>query len=155
MELFTRGSAMFRGDISNHQSFSIGVRCENTLFDLESMSKFKKVISRVKSPILLAEMNEDVLGLLNHIYWETEYTVSLVIDDSHYTDKVAEMLDNLPYNSIINVRNISEVTMLLNTGSLSYFVTNDKIDKQTVNSRYAVTVQEFNTILKRNRKVIR
>ena len=89
------------------------------------------------------------------IYWDSVYTVFLVIDYSHYTDNVAEMFDNLSYNSVINVRNISEVTMLLNTGSLSYFVTNDKIDKQTVNSRYAVTVQEFNTILKRNRKVIR
>ena len=39
--------------------------------------------------------------------------------------------------------------MMLNTGELTYFVSDDILDRQAVNNRYAIDTDTFNNILKR------
>lgn len=87
---------------------------------------------------------------MKHVYWNTEYTVVLVIDEKNYTDEAKRYLDDFPFNSVINVlKSVSEVTMMLNTGELTYYVSDDILDRQSVNSEYAVSVEQFNTLLRR------
>ena len=102
-----------------------------------------------------AEVDKQVLSLIKYLFWETEMTVMLVIDDEHYTDKVADFLDDYPFGQICNIKSLSEVTMMLNVGDLSYFINNDKIELHNLNSRYAVDFMTFDSMLKRNRKVLR
>ena len=90
---------------------------------------------------------------MNYIYWNTEYTVMLVIDEENYTKEAQDFLADFPFNQVATVlKNVSEVTMMLNTGELTYFVSEDILDRNNVNSRFAVDVDTFNTILKRRVK---
>lgn len=90
---------------------------------------------------------------MNYLYWNTEYTVVLIIDEENYTPEAQEYLADFPFNQVATViKNVSEVTMMLNTGELTYFVSNDIVDRYNVNSSYAVDTDTFNTILKRRVK---
>ena len=80
-------------------------------------------------------------------------TVILFVDKKNYSKELEEYLAEFPCNQIgVVLENISEVTMMLNTGLLTYFVTSSTLEKSLVNSTYAVTVEEFNIILKRQVK---
>ena len=144
---------MQRGDISNQRSFVIGFRCEDSLLKYKDKSLTDKVMNTIKGKTNRADVDQKVYSLMNYIYWNTEYTVVLVIDEKNYTKEAEEFLSNFPFNQVATViKNISEVTMMLNTGDLTYYVSDDILDRQQVNSRYAVSVDEFNTILKRRVK---
>lgn len=144
---------MLRGDISNQRSFVIGFRCENSLLKYKTGSFLDLIANAVRGKTKRAEVDERVFSLMNYIYWNTEYTVVLVIDEKNYTEEAKRYLADFPFNQVVNVlRNISEVTMMLNTGELSYYVSDDTIDRQLVNSEFAVDVNKFNTILKRRVK---
>ena len=89
---------------------------------------------------------------MQYIYWNTEYTVVLIIDNDNYTKEAENFLSELPFNRVFQIASISEVTMMLNVGDLTYYVSQDTLDRQRVNSKYAVDVDTFNTILKRRVK---
>ena len=144
---------MKHGDISNQQSFVIGFRCENSLLHYKDGSLTDKVMNSVKGKTKRAEVDQKVYSLMNYLYWNTEYTVMLVIDEKNYTKEAQDFLSDFPFNQVATViKNVSEVTMMLNTGVLTYFVTDDILDRQRVNSRFAVDTDTFNTILKRRVK---
>ena len=144
---------MLHGDISNQRSFVIGVRCEDCLLKYKDKGVVNKALNTFFGKAHRAEVNQKVLSLMNYIYYDTEMTVSLIIDKENYTKEAEEFLANFPFNQVgLVLTNISEVTMRLNTGELTYFVTDSMIEKSQVNSKYAVTVDEFNTILKRQVK---
>lgn len=144
---------MLHGDISNQRSFVIGVRCENNLLHYKDDSIGDKIANAVKGKTARAEVDQRVLSLMSYIYWNTEYTVVLIIDEKNYTEEAKKFLADFPFNQVGTVlKNISEVTMMLNVGELTYYVCDDILDRQSVNSKYAVSVDEFNTILKRRVK---
>lgn len=144
---------MLHGDISNHRSYVIGVRCENCLLKYKEKGVVNRVLNAFFGKSHRAEVDEKVMSLMNYLYFDTEMTVSLIIDKENYTKEAEEFLADFPFNQIgLVITNISEVTMRLNTGELTYFVTDSIIEKSQVNSKYAVTVDEFNTILKRQVK---
>lgn len=144
---------MLHGDISNQRSFVIGFRCENSLLHYKDDSIKDKVMNSLAGKTKRAEVDQKVHSLMNYLYWNTEYTVVLVIDEKNYTKEAQDFLSDFPFNQVATViKNISEVTMMLNTGELTYFVSEDILDRQSVNSRYAVDVDTFNTILKRRVK---
>ena len=137
-------------DISNQRSFVIGFRCENSLLKYKEGSLKDFLLNLIKGKTKCAEVDAKVLSLMSYIYWNTEYTVALVIDEKNYTEEAREYLADFPFNQVATViKSISEITMMLNTGELTYFVSNDTLDRQLVNSKYAVDVDTFNTILKR------
>lgn len=141
---------MLHGDISNQRSFVIGFRCENSLLHYRDDSLMDKVKNSVVGKTQRAEVDQKVYSLMNYLYWNTEYTVVLVIDEKNYTKEAQDFLADFPFNQVATViKNISEVTMMLNTGELSYFVSDDILDRHSVNSRFAVDTDTFNTILKR------
>lgn len=144
---------MLHGDISNNRSFNIGVRCEDCLLMIKDNSLMDKVANKLKNKLLRAKVNEEALSLMNYLYWETDMTVSLIIDKENYSPKIADFLADFPCNHIDTVlTNISEVTMRLNTGELTYYVDLDKNRLSAVNSKYAVELEEFNNIIKRRRE---
>lgn len=144
---------MLHGDISNQRSFVIGFRCENSLLHYRDESLKDKLINSFAGRTKRAEVDQKVYSLMNYLYWNTEYTVMLVIDEKNYTKEAQEYLADFPFNQVATViKNVSEVTMMLNTGELTYFVSDDILDRQSVNSKYAVDTDTFNTILKRRVK---
>lgn len=141
---------MLHGDISNHRSFVIGFRCENSLLHYKDDTLMDKVKNSIKGKTKRAEVDQKVYSLMSYLYWNTEYTVMLVIDEKNYTDEAKEYLADFPFNQVATViKNVSEVTMMLTTGEMTYFVSDDIIDRQAVNNRYAVDTDTLNNILKR------
>ena len=141
---------MLNGDISNHRSFVIGFRCENSLLHYKDDTLMDKVKNSIKGKTKRAEVDQKVYSLMSYLYWNTEYTVMLVIDEKNYTDEAKEYLSDFPFNQVATViKNVSEITMMLNMGELTYFVSDDILDRQAVNSRYAIDTDTFNNILKR------
>lgn len=109
-----------------------------------------KVKNSIKGKTKRAEVDQKVYSLMSYLYWNTEYTVMLVIDEKNYTDEAKEYLSDFPFNQVAMViKNVSEITMMLNTGELTYFVSDDILDRQAVNNRYAIDTDTFNNILKR------
>lgn len=144
---------MQHGNISNQRSFVIGFRCENSLLHYKDKGSSDKLLNIIKGKTKRAELDEKVYSLMNYLYWNTEYTVMLVIDEKNYTKEAQEYLEDFPFNQVATViKSVSEVTMMLNTGELSYYVSDDIIDRQSVNSRYAVDTDTFNNIMKRRVK---
>lgn len=144
---------MQHGDISNQRNFVIGFRCESSLIHYKEDSLLDKMKNSVFGKTKRAEVDQKVYSLMNYLYWNTEYTVMLVIDENNYTKEAEEFLADFPFNQVATViKNISEVTMMLNTGELTYFVSQDILDINSVNSKYAVNVDQFNAILKRRVK---
>ena len=141
---------MLHGDLSNQRSFNIGFRCENTLL-IPKNGVQNAIPNLVIGKWNNATIDEQVLKTMNDIYWNTEYTVSLIVDSENFkSDRFRRYLDDFPFNAVDNViRSISEVTMWLNTGQLTYFVTNDIIEKSLTNHRYAMTLDEFLKIYRR------
>lgn len=141
---------MLNGDISNKMPVVIGIRCENCLFTYKDNNVGDKIMNKIFGKIKRAEVNEKVLSLANYLYRNTEMSVSLIIDKENYSENVEEFLKDFPCNQIGQVlTNISEITMMLNTGVLTYYLDDDPLRLSLVNSKYAMTTDEFNKILKR------
>ena len=146
---------MLHGDISNQRSFVIGFRCENSLLHYRDKSISDGVLNIFKGKTKRAIVDQKVYSLMNYLYWNTEYTVALVINEENYTEEAKRYLSDFPFNQVATVlKSVSEVTMMLNTGELTYFVSEDILDRNNVNSRFAVDVDSFNKILKRRVKRI-
>lgn len=144
---------MLHGDISNQRGYVIGFRCENSLLHYNESSFKDHILNILTGKTKNASVDNKVYSLMNYLYWNTEYTVALVIDKEHYTKEAKEYLSSFPFNQVATViNNVSEITMMLNVGDLTYFVSNDTLDRQLVNSKYAIDSDTFNTILKRRVK---
>lgn len=141
---------MLRGDISNHRSLLFGFRFENSLVQIKDRGLLDRVLNAVMGKYSRADMNEEVLSAMNYLYWNTEYTVALVVDDQLYDQSTKDFISELPFNQVFNVRSISQVTMMLNTGEMSYYVDECEKTRYAAQSKYAMTVREFNTLLRRH-----
>lgn len=142
---------MLGGDISNQRSFVFGFRCENSLIKYKNKNIKDKFLNIFSGKTHRAEVDSDILSLMNYLYWNTEYTVMLVIDKDNYTDEAKEFLSSFPFNqTALILRSISEVTMMLNTGEMTYYVDDNDKSRYSVQSKYAITSQELNRILKKH-----
>lgn len=140
---------MLRGDISNQRSFMFGFRCEHSLLRLKDQNVIDKVLNLFAGKMHRAEVNEEVLSLMKYIYWNTEYTVTIVVDDENYTKEAQDFFSDLPFNQVLNVRSVSQITMMLHTGEMTYYVDDNDETRHKVQSKYAITSQELGTLLRR------
>lgn len=141
---------MRHGDISNQQNYVIGIRCEGCLLKYKEGSFKDSLLNLIFGKNNRAEVDASVLSLMTYIYRRTEYVVDLVIDEENYTTELQRILDEYPFNRVVLVhRNISEITTRLNTGDLTYYIDSDIMRLESVNSKYAMTLDKFNTILHR------
>lgn len=141
---------MMHGDISNHRSFSFGFRCEGSLLKYKDGGIKDTILNFFSGKTHRSEVNETILSLMNYLYWNTEYTVMLVIDDKNFTDEAKEFLDNFPYNQVINIQSPSQITRMLLTGEMTYYIDDNDRSRYEVQHRYAITSSELNAILKRD-----
>lgn len=141
---------MLNGDISNIRSACFGFRAENTLFELKNKSVIDKVANFFKGDLTRAKINKEVYSLMNYIYWNTEYTIMLVIDDSIY-QKSKDFLADFPFNQVCNIKSISEVTSMLFTGEMTYYIDNSNI-RYEVQNKYTMTSDELSTLISRKYK---
>ena len=142
---------MQHGDISNQRSYVIGFRCEGTLFHLKEQHLVDKVLNSFLGKFKRADVDQKVLSLMDYIYNNTEYTISLVIDEKNFSKEVEEFLSDYPCNIITNC-SVGQLTSMLNMGKLSYLIENDTMNRSRVNSMYCMSFDEFNSLLRRGLK---
>ena len=65
--------------------------------------------------------------------------------------EVEEFLADYPCNIITNC-SVGQLTSMLNMGQLSYLIENDTMNRSRVNSRYCMSFDEFNSLLRRGLK---
>jgi hypothetical protein len=139
---------MLRGDLSNQQSFVIGVQCEGTL-----LIPKQKVINNVLH-FLTGEsrykVNQKVLDMMYYIYSNTEYTVALVIDDKLYKEE-KKRLEDYPFNTLIN-NSKGNILSMLNTGVLSYLIDDNTYQRGVLNNKYVLSFNEFEQRFRRKIK---
>lgn len=140
---------MLRGDISNQRSFMFGFRCEHSLLHIKDQNVVDKVLNFFAGKMHRSDINEEVLSLMKYIYWNTEYTLAIVVDDKNYTPEAQDFLSDLPFNQVINVKSVSQITMMLHTGEMTYYVDDNDKSRHEVQSKYAITSQELETLLRR------
>ena len=146
---------MLRGDISNSQSFVFGFRYENSLVHYKDKTFSDKILNSLLGKESRAEIDRSVLSLMNHIYWDTEYTVALVIYDENYKklkNELESFQTDIPFSRIVNVSSISQVTQMLNTGELSYYIDNSE-SRELANSKFAITSSELHRVLRKHRTI--
>ena len=146
---------MLRGDISNSQSFVFGFRYENSLVHYKDKTFSDKILNSLLGKESRAEIDKSVLSLMNHIYWDTEYTVALVIDDENYKklkNELESFQTDIPFSRIVNVSSISQVTQMLNTGELSYYIDSSE-SRELANSKFAITSSELHRVLRKHRTI--
>ena len=141
---------MKNGDISNQRSYAFGFRVENSLLTYRDRTLGDKIVNFFVGKTQRAVVNERIKSLMNYIYWNTEYTVFLVIDDKNYTDEAKEYFKDLPYNQVVNVKSVAQITMMLNTGEMAYYVDESSNQRSLVNSQYAVSVDQFERLLRKH-----
>lgn len=139
---------MLRGDLSNQQSFVIGVQCEGTL-----LIPKQKIINNVLH-FLTGEsrykVNQKVLDMMYYIYSNTEYTVALVIDDKLYSEE-KKRLEDYPFNTLIN-NSKGNIISMLNTGVLSYLIDDNTYQRGVLNNKYVLSFKEFEQRFRRKIK---
>ena len=142
---------MKHGDLSNQRSFAFGFRCENSLLTYQDKGVLNKIGNTFVGRTRRAVINPEVVSFMKYIYYQTEYTVMLVIDKENYTEEAQEVLNELPFSYVATVlESINEVSMMLHTGEMTYYVDNcDKTRNLVSPSEYAINTKQLDAILKR------
>ena len=123
---------MYRGDISNSRSYAFGFRCEDSLF---------------KRRLFKYSVDKEILSMMNYIYWNTEYTVILLMNKENER-KFSHFLPDFPFNQVL-IHSVSEITMMLNTGEITYYVDNCEKSRAEINSKYAITLNQLEEIVRK------
>ena len=137
---------MKHGDISNQQNFIVAVRLEDTLLKKRG-NKITGIVDMLFHTDLSYSIDDDVLSLVQYIYRRTDYTVLLVVDKNAHIS-TSDFMELFPF-AILAIDNESEISMKLLTGDITYYIDDDDYRRSLVNNKYAVSYEEFNTILKR------
>lgn len=146
---------MLHGDISNTHSFNVGIRCEDTLLHLEKFGGMRETLAyKIGGKVFEKNLDSRVEALFNRIYRETPMTVSLVVDDEHFTKALISFLDkkNICYGNIVNIKSATEIYSMLNTGVMTYFIS-EKVEDQHLleGSKYIFKPERFLALLQRGR----
>ena len=143
---------MLHGDISNKQNMVMGFRVEGTLLHYREKGLKNKVLNSLLGKPQRAEIDKRVLSAIRYVFYKTDYTIALIVQESNYNRDLEYVLDkyNIPYTSVIKVvHNFSDVTDLIERGEISYYIDNREENRGLVNSMYAVDIDQFNTFLRR------
>lgn len=140
---------MKNGDLSNHAGFTIGFRCVDFLVKYKESTFTDKVLNAVLGKTKRAEIDESVRSFMEYLYRQTEYNVDLVIENKDYTEELKQLVDNLPFNRVVLIDKLSQVSTRLLTGDLSIYVDDDDYRRSLVNSQYAISFSQLNDYIKR------
>lgn len=140
---------MKSGDLSNQAGFTIGFRCVDFLVKYKESTFTDKVLNAVLGKTKRAEIDESVRSFMEYLYRQTEYNVDLIIENKDYTEELKQLVDNLPFNRVVLIDKLSQVSTRLLTGDLSIYVDDDDYRRSLVNSQYAISFSQLNDYIKR------
>lgn len=140
---------MKNGDLSNQAGFTIGFRCVDFLVKYKESTFTDKVLNAILGKTKRAEIDESVRSYMEHLYRNTEYNVDLIIENKEYTEELKQLVDNLPFNRVVLIDKLSQVSQRLLTGDLSIYVDDDDYRRSLVNSQYAISFSQLNDYIKR------
>ena len=125
---------MKNGDLSNQAGYTIGFRCVDFLVKYKESTFTDKVLNAVLGKTKRAEIDESVRSFMEHLYRNTEYNVDLIIENKDYTEELKRLVDNLPFNRVVLIDKLSQVSQRLLIGDLSIYVDDDDYRRSLVNS---------------------
>lgn len=140
---------MKNGDLSNQAGFTIGFRCVDFLVKYKESTFTDKVLNAIMGKTKRAEIDESVRSFMEHLYRNTEYNVDLIIENKDYTEELKQLVDNLPFNRVVLIDKLSQVSTRLLVGDLSIYVDDDDYRRSLVNSQYAISFSQLNDYIKR------
>lgn len=140
---------MKNGDLSNQVGFTIGFRCVDFLVEYRESTFTDKVLNAILGKTKRAEVNEPVRSYMEYLYRQTEYNVDLIIENKDYTEELKQLIDNMPFNRVVLIDKLSQVSTRLLTGDLSIYVDDDDYRRSLVNSQYAISFAQLNDYIKR------
>lgn len=143
---------MKNGDLSNQAGFTIGFRCVDFLVKYKESTFTDKVLNAVFGKTKRAEIDESVRSFMEHLYRNTEYNVDLIIENKDYTEELKLLVDNLPFNRVVLIDKLTQVSQRLLIGDLSIYVDDDDYRRSLVNSQYAISFAQLNDYIKRRAK---
>lgn len=140
---------MKKGDLSNKAGFTIGFRCVDFLVVYKDSTFTDKVLNAVVGKLKRAEVDESVRSVMEHLYRNTEYNVDLIIEQKDYTADLKRIVDEMPFNRVVLIDKLSQVSQRLLVGDLALYVDNDDYRRSLVNNKYAITLAQLNEYIKR------
>lgn len=143
---------MKHGELSNTVGYSFGFRCEDFLIHFKESTLLDKAFNALFDKARRAEVNEEVLSFMEYLYRNTEYTVDLVVDRENYTPELKKLLDDMPFNRVVLVDKLSQITTRLMIGDLTYYVDDSDERRSLVNSPHTRTLMELAQEIKRKRE---
>lgn len=138
---------MKNGDLSNQAGVTIGFRCIDLLIIYKDGGVKNKLLNTLFGKVKRAEVDEVVRSTMEYIYRNTEYNVDLVIEKKDYTKELKNLLDDMPFNRIVLIDKISQISARLLSGDLSYYIDNDDYRRSLINNRYAMSFNELREIV--------
>ena len=143
---------MKHGDLSNTAGYTIGFRCVDFLVKYKESTFTDKVLNAVLGKTKRAEIDESVRSFMEHLYRNTEYNVDLIIENKDYTEELKRLVDNLPFNRVVLIDKLTQVSQRLLIGDLTIYVDDNDYRRSLVNSQYAISFAQLNDYIKRRAK---
>lgn len=137
------------GDISNQAGFTIGFCCVDFLVKYKESTFTDKVLNAILGKTKRAEIDESVRSYMEYLYRNTEYNVDLIIENKDYTEDLKILIDNLPFNRVVLIDKLSQVSTRLLIGDLTLYVDDNEYRRSLVNSQYAISFSQLNDYIKR------
>ena len=140
---------MKSGDLSNQAGFAIGFRCVDFLVKYRESTFTDKILNAVLGKTKRAEIDESVRSYMEYLYRNTDYNVDLIIEKKDYTEELKRLVDDMPFNRVVLVDKLSQISTRLLVGDLSLYVDDDDYRRSLVNSQYAISFSQLNDYIRR------
>ena len=137
---------MKNGDISNSVSMTFAFRCEDFLIRDKDTTIYDKIVKAMKGKYSRPYVQQVVAQVIEHIFRNTEYTVDVVAEEENYP-KFKSLLEDLPFNRVILITKLVQITGRINIGDISYYVDDDEERLRLINSEYAVKLSKVYPII--------
>jgi len=133
-------------NISNRVAPNIAFRVEDFLLEYKDKTILDDLSNLLTGKLYRAEKNKLVISTLYKILQHTDYTADLVMLKRNASDRVKERLVDLPFSNLILVEDVDEITLMLNTGRIKYYV--DKKERLSrINNEYAISLERARNII--------
>ena len=140
------------GDISNQVRATFGFMCEDFLIKYKDNTVKDKILNFIVGKTKRAEINHLVVSSMEYIYRQTEYNVDLLVSEEKYSE-FQPIITNLPFNRVVLYNKLSQISSRLLTGDLTYVIDNDDYRRGLLNNRYAITLSDLDTLIKRGGRI--
>ena len=140
---------MKSGDLSNQAGFTIGFRCVDFLVKYKESTFTDRILNAVLGKTKRAEIDESVRSYMEYLYRNTDDNVDLIIEKKDYAEELKRLVDDMPFNRVVLVDKLSQISTRLLVGDLSLYVDDDDYRRSLVNSQYAISFSQLNDYIRR------